>query len=87
MHPAVKSQISAPLQNTWSSQTVEPLPFHGMSAYPYGADEKFPDTPEHRAWRREWNTRAAHTWTPLAVMAVTGLLLCALLRKRGESQP
>ncbi len=39
---------------------MEPLPFHGMSGYPYGADESFPNTPEHRAWRSEWNTRPAY---------------------------
>ena len=45
--------------NTHEALTVEPLPFHGMSGYPYRADESFPDTPEHREWRRKWNTRAA----------------------------
>ncbi|MDQ6663483.1 MAG: FG-GAP-like repeat-containing protein, partial [Acidobacteriota bacterium] len=34
--------------NTAFSQTVEPLPFHGMSAYPYRADEHFPDDAGHR---------------------------------------
>ena len=43
--------------NTLASQSVEPLPFHGMSAYPPPPGEAFPDTPEHRAWRAEWNTR------------------------------
>jgi hypothetical protein len=43
---------------------VEPLPFHGMSGYPYGPGESFPDTPEHRAWQREWNTRVPETWLP-----------------------
>ncbi|MCG3135123.1 MAG: hypothetical protein HMLKMBBP_02626 [Planctomycetes bacterium] len=37
--------------------TVEPLPFLGMSHYPYGPDERFPDGEAHRRWRREWNTR------------------------------
>jgi hypothetical protein len=45
--------------NTAYSQTVEPLPFQGMSAYPYPAGEAFPDTPELRAWRKEYNTRPA----------------------------
>jgi len=45
--------------NTVEALAVEPLPFHGMSGYPYGADEHFPDTPEHRAWREEWQTRPA----------------------------
>ena len=45
--------------NTVEALTVEPLPFHGMSAYPYPADEAFPDTPAHRAWREQWQTREA----------------------------
>ena len=53
--------------NTKEALYVEPLPFHGMSAYPYGPDESFPDTPAHRAWREEWNTRPARNWIqPLA---------------------
>jgi len=46
--------------NTIEALEVEPLPFHGMSGYPYRADEHFPDGPEHQAWRREWNTRPAY---------------------------
>src|SRR5262249_51133458 len=41
------------------SQSVEPLPFHAMSAYPYRADEHYPDDPLHRAYLREYNTRPA----------------------------
>lgn len=37
--------------------TVEPLPFHGMSGYPYGKDEQYPDTEKTRAYRRKYNTR------------------------------
>ncbi len=37
--------------------TVEPLPFHGMSAYPYKEDEAYPDTEKIRAYRRKYNTR------------------------------
>jgi hypothetical protein len=37
--------------------TVEPLPFLGMSHYPYRADEKYPDDEAHREYRRTWNTR------------------------------
>jgi hypothetical protein len=37
--------------------TVHPLPFHGMSGYPYGTDEHYPDTPLTRAYRQEYNTR------------------------------
>jgi hypothetical protein len=37
--------------------TVEPLPFLGMSHYPYPATERYPDDEAHRAYRRTWNTR------------------------------
>jgi tetratricopeptide (TPR) repeat protein len=37
--------------------TVEPLPFHSMSTYPYGADEKYPDDEKRRKYRRRFNTR------------------------------
>ncbi|MEZ6015315.1 MAG: FG-GAP-like repeat-containing protein [Planctomycetota bacterium] len=50
--------------NTVEALHVEPLPFHGMSGYPYGPDEAFPDTELHRAWRAEWNTRPAFQWIP-----------------------
>ncbi|HEY3740437.1 MAG TPA: tetratricopeptide repeat protein, partial [Bryobacteraceae bacterium] len=43
--------------NTAHSQSVEPLPFHGMSSYPYPASEHYPDTPETRAYRTFYNTR------------------------------
>ena len=48
--------------NTHEALFVEPLPFHGMSGYPYRADEHFPDDEAHRAWRRDWNTRPATRW-------------------------
>jgi hypothetical protein len=40
-----------------SPDTVEPLPFHGMRAYPYIAPERYPSTPEHERYRAEYNTR------------------------------
>ncbi len=45
--------------NTAFSQSVEPLPFHGMSGYPYGGNERFPSTPAHREWIEKYNTRPA----------------------------
>jgi tetratricopeptide (TPR) repeat protein len=45
--------------NTAFSQTVEPLPFHAMSAYPYPASEHYPGDPAHEAYRRRYNTRPA----------------------------
>ena len=45
--------------NTAFSQTVEPLPFHGMSRYPYPSAEHFPQDEAHRRYRSEYNTRPA----------------------------
>lgn len=45
--------------NTAFSQNVEPLPFHGMSGYPYGGQESFPSTAAHREWIAKYNTRPA----------------------------
>ncbi len=45
--------------NTAFSQTVEPLPFHAMSAYPYPAGERYPDTELHRQYLEQYNTRPA----------------------------
>jgi len=36
---------------------VEPLPFHGMAAYPYPDDESYPYDAEHMAYLEEYNTR------------------------------
>ena len=45
--------------NTAFSQSVEPLPFHAMSAYPYPPSEHFPDDAWHREYRARYNTRPA----------------------------
>ena len=45
--------------NTAFGQTVEPLPFHGMSAYPYPKEESFPGDSTHQNYRREYLTRPA----------------------------
>ncbi|UCG57766.1 MAG: ASPIC/UnbV domain-containing protein, partial [Phycisphaerales bacterium] len=37
--------------------TVEPLPFHSMSNYPYGDDEEYPDDQKRRLYRGRFNTR------------------------------
>ncbi|MHB8970579.1 MAG: FG-GAP-like repeat-containing protein [Pirellulaceae bacterium] len=37
--------------------TVEPLPFHGMSGYPYEDSEQYPDTETTRHYRSLYNTR------------------------------
>jgi hypothetical protein len=45
--------------NTAFSQTVVPLPFHGMTAYPYPAGEHYPQDQAHRDYQRQYNTRPA----------------------------
>ena len=45
--------------NTAFAQTVEPLPFHGMSGYPYPAQEGYPQDEEHQRYRERYNTRSA----------------------------
>ncbi|MEA3460272.1 MAG: FG-GAP-like repeat-containing protein [Bacteroidota bacterium] len=47
--------------NTVHGQTVEPLPFHDMTSYPYGADEAYPSDPEHKAYLEKYNTRYVGT--------------------------
>ena len=52
--------------NTLTSQTVEPLPFHGMSSYPYPDTENYPNDEAHQQYRREYNTRRVeHRLPPL----------------------
>jgi hypothetical protein len=45
--------------NTAFSQSVLPLPFHGMSSYPYPANEHYPVDQVHLEYQREYNTRPA----------------------------
>jgi Tfp pilus assembly protein PilF len=43
--------------NSASPDQVSPLPFHGMTKYPYGKTETYPLTPERRAYIEKYNTR------------------------------
>ena len=45
--------------NTAFSQSVLPLPFHGMSRYPYPGNERYPEDGLHSAYRHERLTRPA----------------------------
>ena len=45
--------------NTAYSQTVMPLPFHGMSSYPYPTGEHYPQDQGHQDYMREYNVRPA----------------------------
>ena len=44
--------------NTAFARTVEPLPFHGMSSYPYPPYQYYPDDKSHRKYRQTLNTRS-----------------------------
>jgi hypothetical protein len=46
--------------NTAFSSSVQPLPFHGMSRYPYPANERYPRDPVHDSYQRTYNTRPAN---------------------------
>ncbi len=43
--------------NTATGQTVEPLPFHEMSRYPYGDDETYPRDDDHKRFLERYNRR------------------------------
>jgi hypothetical protein len=43
--------------NTAAGNSVTPLPFHGMSRYPYGRDESYPADSEHQRYLEVYNTR------------------------------
>ncbi len=47
--------------NTATGKVVEPLPFHGMSCYPYGANESYPKDKIHQDYLRKYNTRKVTT--------------------------
>src|SRR5690606_3938244 len=42
--------------NTAYGDTVEPLPFHDIQAYPYAPGDAYPDGTEHQRYRSEYNT-------------------------------
>jgi hypothetical protein len=43
--------------NTMTSHSVEPLPFHGMSTYPYPEGEQYPNSETHREYLEKYNLR------------------------------
>ena len=43
--------------NTAFGQSVEPLPYHAMKQYPYGATDSYPADSALQQYRREYNTR------------------------------
>ena len=53
-----------------SPDTVWPLPFRGMTKYPYGPDEHYPDTPAHRDYLARYNTRVVNRSVPSIEAAI-----------------
>ncbi|MGH9882846.1 MAG: CRTAC1 family protein, partial [Pyrinomonadaceae bacterium] len=51
--------------NSASPDQVSPLPFHGMSKYPYTWPERYPLTEERRKYIEKYNTRVVTTSVPL----------------------
>jgi hypothetical protein len=45
--------------NTAYSTSVAPLPFHGMSRYPYPTGEHYPQDAFHKSYAQEYNIRPA----------------------------
>ncbi len=47
-----------------SPDELLPLPFHGMTRYPYSAPEAYPSTPAHREYIERYNTRVVPRTIP-----------------------
>ncbi len=50
--------------NSASPDELLPLPFHGMTRYPYAAPEAYPSTPAHREYLERYNTRVVPRSVP-----------------------
>jgi hypothetical protein len=50
--------------NSASPNRVEPLPFRGMSGYPYPDSERYPLTPERQKYLETYNTRVVTSTLP-----------------------
>jgi tetratricopeptide (TPR) repeat protein len=53
--------------------SLGPLPFHAMRHYPYGPDERYPDSAAHRAYLDRYNTRLVAAPVPSLDQAVASL--------------
>jgi hypothetical protein len=50
--------------NSASPDELLPLPFHGMTRYPYAAPEAYPSTPAYREYLERYNTRVVPRSVP-----------------------
>ncbi|HYO92112.1 MAG TPA: hypothetical protein VEQ40_10765, partial [Pyrinomonadaceae bacterium] len=53
--------------NSATPDAVGPLPFHGMTRYPYRAPERYPLTPARRAYIERYNTRTVFAPLPTLI--------------------
>jgi hypothetical protein len=79
--------------------TVDPLPFHNMSGFPYPLDtESYPYDAAHLAYLQEWNTRVINppsqpqpqesaftTWVIAVIIIVAVINVCVLVRFKKRS--
>ncbi len=54
--------------NSASPDQVAPLPFHGMSRYPYSPPETYPMTDERQSYIERYNTRVVTEQVPRLVI-------------------
>jgi hypothetical protein len=50
--------------NSASPDQTEPLPFHGMTRYPYSWPEHYPMSEEQQAYMKKYNTRIVTSTVP-----------------------
>lgn len=58
---------------------VSPLPFHGMSRYPYAKPESYPMTAVRRAYIQQYNTRVVRAEIP----SIDSLILTTAMQRSG----
>jgi Tfp pilus assembly protein PilF len=74
--------------NTAFARSVEPLPFHGMSGYPYAAGERYPQDPQHQHYREQYNTRPAlRLLGPLSPIPAAGESAAAIEDSSPQKHP
>jgi hypothetical protein len=58
--------------NSASPDQLLPLPFHGMSRYPYASPEHYPTDAKHRQYMEKYNTRVVRSQVSFIDACLTG---------------